>query len=820
MTPAAFVLCAVAAATAAAPTTLDQALALHQEGRLEQALAAYREVAAATASSDPASAGTAHNNACVLLTDRGEFGAALVECRAAEQIRRGLGEDRRFARTLNNLARALQYTGDTAAAERAFGEALALDRRLGEAEEAVVVLGNLAALAIGAGRYGPALDRLAEGDAELDAHAAEAWVGEQRRWLAINRAVAYERLGAFREALAVLESLGEAGAEPLRAAEVAVNRGVLLRNLGDAAAAERAFAAAIVELERLGDGAALANAWVNAGLAAQLDLRDPVRAEHAFRRALDLTIAGKDRLGEIQARYYLGRLLVELGRPEAARPVLSRARELAEASQDAEGTWMSLEGLARVEQSAGRRETALALVERGLAAVENVRAGIRPRPLRAGYLGDKRSLFALAVDLAAERAVASRRREDALAALALVERAKARELLDALPGGRAPLAADELARLAGGKATILEFYAGEKTLWRWRLGQGQVELRAIGAATRMLDRVGEAHAALARGGEPAPAVVEELSQRLLAGLDGLRGSVAIAADARLRYLPFEILRLPDGYLVVERVAVRYLPSASWLAGPVERRSSPRWELAGFASVPVEPAMLRGEAGLLAARFALPALPAGERELADAARELGGRTRLLLGADANETTWRSVAAEGAHVLHFATHAVVDERLEPGAALFLAPQAHDDGLLTAMEVAATPLTADLVVLSGCRTALGSTADGRALTTLTGAFLAAGARGVVASLWEVGDAATATFMEQFYFELGVGRSPAEALRRAKDRLRRTPGWDAPQLWAGFVLVGDPPPVLVRARTWPLLAGLAILALAIAVFLRRRRR
>lgn len=819
MTPAAFVLCAVAAAAVAPPTPLDQALALHQEGRLEQALAAYRAVAATTASSDPASAGTAHNNACVILTDRGEFGAALVECRAAEKIRRGLGEDLRFARTLNNLARALQYTGETAAAERAFGEALALDRRLGIAEEAVVVLGNLAALAIGAGRYGPALDRLAEADAALDAHAAEPWVGEQRRWLAVNRAVAYERLGAFREALAVLDALGTA-AEPLRAAEVAVNRGVLLRNLGDAAAAERTFTGAIAELERLGEGAALANAWINAGLAAQLDLRDPVRAENAFRRALDLTIAGKDRLGEIQARYDLGRLLVELGRPEAARPVLTRARELAEASQDAEGTWMSLEGLARVEQSAGRRDLALALLEQGLAAVESVRAGIRQRPLRAGYLGDKRSLFALAVDLAAERAVVSRRRDDALAALALVERAKARELLDALGEGRAPLDATGLASLAAGKATILEYYAGERTLWRWRLGQGQVELTAIGPAVRLLEQVGEAHAALARGGEPAPALLEELSQRLLAGLDGLRGSVAIAADARLRYLPFEMLRLPDGYLVVERVAVRYLPSASWLARPVEHEAPPRWELAGFAAATVEPAALRGEAGLLAARFALPALPAGERELADAARELGGRSRLVLGAEANEAGWRSVATEGAHVLHFATHAVVDERLEPGAALFLAPHGGDDGLLTASEIASTTLTADLVVLSGCRTALGSTADGRALSTLTGAFLAAGARGVVASLWEVGDAATATFMEQLYFELGAGRSPAEALRRAKDRLRRTPGWDAPQLWAGFVLVGDPPPVVVRARTWPLLAGLAIFALAIAAFLWRRRR
>ena len=125
----------------------------------------------------------------------------------------------------------------------------------------------------------------------------------------------------------------------------------------------------------------------------------------------------------------------------------------------------------------------------------------------------------------------------------------------------------------------------------------------------------------------------------------------------------------------------------------------------------------------------------------------------------------------------------------------------------------------MLSGCRTALGSTLDGQALSTLSGAFLAAGARGVVASLWEVGDEATAAFMEQFYFELGEGRSPAEALRRAKERLRRTPGWEAPRLWAAFVLVGDPPPVVVRRRYWPLLFGAGIVGFGLFALLRRRR-
>ena len=64
------------------------------------------------------------------------------------------------------------------------------------------------------------------------------------------------------------------------------------------------------------------------------------------------------------------------------------------------------------------------------------------------------------------------------------------------------------------------------------------------------------------------------------------------------------------------------------------------------------------------------------------------------------------------------------------------------------------------------------------------------MVATLWDVGDAATAAFMEQLYWELGRGLAPAEALREAKRRLRADPRWNRPALWAGYVLIGNAPP------------------------------
>ena len=84
----------------------------------------------------------------------------------------------------------------------------------------------------------------------------------------------------------------------------------------------------------------------------------------------------------------------------------------------------------------------------------------------------------------------------------------------------------------------------------------------------------------------------------------------------------------------------------------------------------------------------------------------------------------------------------------------------------------LNADLVTLSGCETALGREIRGEGLVGITRAFLLAGARQVVASLWPISDRASARLMEQFYGNLvNEGNSPAEALRAAQRALRANP-------------------------------------------------
>jgi CHAT domain-containing protein len=145
------------------------------------------------------------------------------------------------------------------------------------------------------------------------------------------------------------------------------------------------------------------------------------------------------------------------------------------------------------------------------------------------------------------------------------------------------------------------------------------------------------------------------------------------------------------------------------------------------------------------------------------------------------------------VHFATHGFANTQRPAlsGVMLSLVDRAgrEQDGFLSAADIFNLQLSADLVVLSGCRTALGSDVRGEGLVGLTRAFMYAGSRHVMASLWNVDDAATAELMKRFYSEmLGPRRlSPAAALRAAQRGMRDIERWQAPFYWSSFVVQGD---------------------------------
>jgi CHAT domain-containing protein len=174
-----------------------------------------------------------------------------------------------------------------------------------------------------------------------------------------------------------------------------------------------------------------------------------------------------------------------------------------------------------------------------------------------------------------------------------------------------------------------------------------------------------------------------------------------------------------------------------------------------------------------------------RSEADAIVSLAAGAPVLEALDFEASRARATSGELAdyRIVHFATHGVLDAEHPERSGIALS-----DGFLRAGEIDRLDLPADLVVLSACETALGREIRGEGLVGLPRAFLHAGARRVLVSLWPVEDRATAELMRRFYREmLEKGRPPAAALRAAQDSLRREPGWEAPYFWAGFVLQGD---------------------------------
>ncbi|CAH3028248.1 unnamed protein product [Porites evermanni] len=112
--------------------------------------------------------------------------------------------------------------------------------------------------------------------------------------------------------------------------------------------------------------------------------------------------------------------------------------------------------------------------------------------------------------------------------------------------------------------------------------------------------------------------------------------------------------------------------------------------------------------------------------------------------------------------------------------------EDCIMKMSDIQAVKLRARLVVLSCCHSGQGEVSS-EGVVGMARAFLFAGARSVLATLWAIDDEATMMFMESFYQQLGSGESASVALQRAMKRLRDSHDYSAPKYWAPFVLMGD---------------------------------
>jgi CHAT domain-containing protein len=256
--------------------------------------------------------------------------------------------------------------------------------------------------------------------------------------------------------------------------------------------------------------------------------------------------------------------------------------------------------------------------------------------------------------------------------------------------------------------------------------------------------------------------------------------VVVVPYRELAVVPLAVLTGADGRSLAERHPLSVLPSLASLDSLAKPKSALARALV-VGDPTVSPDI--GLAPLLGAT-------AEAKHIHGMLADAGIATKLLLGPDASEAAFRA-NARGARVVHLACHAALRQPVS-ASPLFLTPAPPDDGLLLPAEIADLRLDGALVVLAACQSGLGRvTADG--VLGLGRAFMRAGARALMLSLWRVNDTATAHLMKELYAGL-LGTAPeldgpldlATAARRAQVATRAEISSD-PSAWGAWQVVGD---------------------------------
>ena len=723
------------------------------------------------------------------------------EAMAGVALASRVGDRRIEAVCLTSYAKALFRRGMVDSAIAINGQAVALDRATRDGAGLAAALQWQGYALVAAREYGLARRTLLEA---LDASRVSGnWLPAGVALMSLaSLSVRFGELGGARRYAAWADSLLLAqGNERSRAGVQAVH-GDIARAAGDTAAARRAYTAALAQAQRFGGYgmvapqrglAALSRAtgdWPAA--AAHLDTARVVAKQQGMKewaRRLDydagsLALAQGDLVAaEREYQAFLAGLA-----PDDRALALPARLHLAEIAAR-QGTVARAESLANA---------AFDDLDRWRGQVDDRTLRLQALALRELDLDPGLGLPVIAGAVAAEGR--------AEAALALVERGRGRELADAQlrlgswagTGTSAVREAQPARSFVPDSATaVIEFVVGgptEPTL-ALLLTRGAVRAFAGPPVGGLEDAVARFRGLVESGADPARldrGFTATLIGPVLEAIPPGITTLVIVPDGPLHRVPFDALKLSGNELLVDRFAVVVTPSVSTIQpAPPVQSTAPTLVLAIANPLLGNPAdqPARAESDLFRRSFAaaggLPPIPASEGEARRAARVAPGST-LRLRADASEAWFKQAPLEQFALIHIGAHAVVSDDDLGGSAVALAPGSGEDGFVTAADLAALSLRAELVVLSSCRTAGGVVVAGEGIQGLTAPLLRAGARAVLATSWQVRDREASRFTALFYQELERDGVVVAALGRAK-RAARAAGMPA-GVWAGFVLVGNP--------------------------------
>lgn len=773
------------------------ALVAEELGELALAVEQYRRsIEEADRLGKPVEGLVVRSNLASLLVRRGQWQEALDSLTAGLEVARSIDSPKEESALATQLAHALLSLGEPEPARALLLRALELDRARNETSSEAAVLISLGQLELGLGNLGVAESYLQEA---LELSVVRELL-DQKNWATRNLAALRRAQGRPDLALDLLLPV----ADEVRDVGQPINEAKALRGLAEVYLDLRRPDAAMESLD-------LAQAALG-------PLTVPeIRFELAFLRARALYAAGDldTSVAEVEgALARLEELRLSVDDPDLRATFLARVRETFDFAV------ARLLELHRARPTEGFDRRAFATFERGRARslVEMLSRA------RAGAEGDLDPTL-LENERSAQGAVASSsRRLDA--ALAAGRMDDAERLRDDVVRARQRLqaaesvlrqAAPEYARLrfAEGSAVedvqavldpgvfLIEFSLGPEGSVAFVLDADGFDIVELAAEEHIATTAGRFRAALTspsrRAFQSLQRQARALGDLVIAPLRHLLHGAThliIVPDGALSYIPFEALRLAgdtdDDTYLIERWILSYAGSGGVLRSLArdEQAAARGSGVVAFAdpSTPGHVPAMMSATGVEAPISWLP-LPGARREVAAIARALGAaETTTYVGGEASESALKSdPRVRRARWLHIAAHAQIDERTPANSSIVLSPAAADDGYLTVQEIFGLDLAAELVVLSGCETALGRQIRGEGLIGLTRAFLYAGVNGLQVSLWKVADDATPALMADFYAGLSGDLPPARALRAAKLASLADARRAHPFYWAPFVLIGS---------------------------------
>jgi CHAT domain-containing protein/tetratricopeptide (TPR) repeat protein len=362
-------------------------------------------------------------------------------------------------------------------------------------------------------------------------------------------------------------------------------------------------------------------------------------------------------------------------------------------------------------------------------------------------------------------------------------------------GGPSPVTVREAQKLLDPDTAVLEFFLGRRRSFLFMLTSSDLEIFVLPGRSVLEKACDEYHDLISKSQAASSAKHAETVARRLGSLllghaaDRLKAKkrLIIIPDGAIHRVPFETL--PASFegefsqqILLDSHLISYIPSLSVLRAlrsQVSQRPAPAMDLAvlaapelGTESSPLPNSRKEGEDVLA---------------LAPANRRLSA-----FGADASRAFVLSGKLKDYRYIIFSTHGEEHPDQPELSSLAVSGRGENGRPRTdhvwLQDIKGLDLSADLVVLSACRTALGSNVPGEGSLGLPQGFLSAGAARVAVSLWDVNDSASAVLVVKLFRGILKDKlSPSEALRAAQLSMRKSKNWSSPYYWAAFELYGE---------------------------------